>query len=64
MSKPGELYIGDLVRRRSGAGQPMTIYDFEHGYRTALCNYVIGTQMYRERVPVEALFKIERKRTK
>ena len=65
IARPVELFIGDQVRVRD-TSRLMTIYAFEDGYRTALCNYLVGRHdiMYRERYAVDRLVKVERVRPK
>ncbi len=54
-----QLLIGDLVNL-PGHHHSMTIYDFEVGFTVALCNWVVGTKMYKLKVPVSQLHKMER----
>jgi hypothetical protein len=63
IARPLELFIGDQVRLLD-TPRLMTIYDFENGYRIALCNYLVGPRygMRKEAWPVEQLRKVGRVR--
>lgn len=44
-----QLEIGDAVLPRDEPDHDvMTIYDFKNGFSVALCNWLVGTRMYRE----------------
>lgn len=61
MAKPSELFIGDaVVPADDPAHDVMTVYDFEHGYQVALCNWVVGTCMFKAKYPVEELARLRR----
>jgi len=56
-----EILIGDLVVPASEPMRiPMTVYDFAHGYSTALCNWLVGTEMHKAPYPVRCLIRLTR----
>lgn len=55
-----EILVGDAVVRE-GTRQPvMTVYDFENHRRIALCNWLVGYEMHKTRLPTQALVKVPR----
>lgn len=56
-----DLLIGDaVVRAVEPDGVVMTIYDFECARRVALCNWLVGHQMFKARHDVRDLVKLDR----
>jgi hypothetical protein len=54
--------IGDAAIPRSEPDHDvMTIYDFERGATIALCNWVVGTRMFKDSFPVRDLAPIARR---
>lgn len=55
------LHIGDAVIPRSDPEHDvMTIYDFELGFSIALCNWVVGTRMFKAKYPCKELLQVKR----
>lgn len=58
-----DLAIGDAVIPETEPDHDvMTVYDFECGYSIALCNWVIGSRMFRAKYPSGSLIRCSRKR--
>lgn len=56
-----DLSVGDAVVPKNDPGSDvMTVYDLIDGYTVALCNWVIGTSMFKARIPVRDLIKVAR----
>lgn len=56
------LLIGDaVVPELAPDVDVMTVYDFEVGMSIALCNWVVGTRMFKAKYPVASLVKLERR---
>lgn len=55
-----DILVGDAVRKEGTSQPTMTVYDFENHRRIALCNWLVGHQMHKTRLPIQALVKVPR----
>ena len=59
-----ELYIGDaVVPKLEPDHDVMTVYDLECMRQIALCNWVVGTRMFKGKWAAGNLVKVERRTT-
>jgi hypothetical protein len=57
-----EISIGDAVIPRDEPDHDvMTVYDLKNNYNEADCNWVIGTTMFKRRIAIRELIRLERK---
>lgn len=56
-----QIEIGDAVLPRNKPdADVMTVYDLQRQYTEALCNWVVGTRMYRAAYHVNELIPVAR----